>query len=406
MDWRIPLPKIRNINPTPGVHNEQPVYFLQDPLQISQTSILIPQQLGAIFMLCDGTRTLHAIHSMLISMFGIHTSKDDLKELFLAIDEAYLFKNNRFDEAHASALEAFRESPFRPAIHAGNSYPADAEELVTLLQGFQGREDDPVIDDPIRGVISPHIDFARGGSTYAYAWKPIKPIIDNFELVIIFGTDHHGTGEAFTLTRQDYATPFGILPTYQSGVDFLVDIYGEESLFAGELRHRTEHSIEFAAIWLQFLRSGEPCPILPILCDDLPVEENHEQLLPGSDSRMHEAIDAIRKVIQSKKTLIVAAGDLSHVGPAFGGQKVPKHELDELSETDHGLMKSIVAGDADKFHRLILSSENRSNVCGTAPIVNALKVLTPSWGDMIQYQQCPADGDETSWVSICAIHLH
>ncbi|MDF1500211.1 MAG: AmmeMemoRadiSam system protein B [Anaerolineales bacterium] len=406
MDWRIPLPRIRNINPMPAVHHRQQVYVLQDPFQLAEGSIIIPQELGAIFMLCDGTRTIQAVQSSLISIFGIRVSEADLRELFLAMDESCLFENERYEKAHSDALDAFRRSPFRRAIHAGVSYPTDPEELTKMLAGFQSSGEPPSTDELTRGVITPHIDFARGGSTYANAWTSLLAQLETVELVILLGTDHHGTGEIFTLTRQDYATPFGILPTYQPAVDMMVDIFGEGPLFSGELRHRTEHSIEFAAVWLHYLRDGKPCSLLPILCDDLPTRNDGKVSKPDSDPHLQAAISDLRELIRSKNTLVVAAGDLSHVGPAFGGEKVPAAALGDLNKADQDILAPIAAGEALEFHRTILSTENQTNVCGTSPFVHALNLLDPLQGRLLDYQQCPADPDETSWVSICAMHLY
>ena len=73
------------------------------------------------------------------------------------------------------------------------------------------------------------------------------------------GTDHSGN-DRFSLTRQHYATPLGVMPTDLAPVDRLATVIGEKWAFAGELRHRQEHSLELPLVWLQFLRGGEPVP--------------------------------------------------------------------------------------------------------------------------------------------------
>lgn len=405
MDWRIPLPHIRKINPMPAVHDNQQVYYLQDPLQLSQSSLLIPHELGAIFMLCDGTRTVRSIQSALLSIFGIRTSIEELEQLFTALDEAYLFQNRRYEEAYSSALETYRAAPHRPIAHAGVSYPDDPDELRRLLDGFQPEQDGTLDDASVRGVISPHIDFARGGVTYATTWNSLKEMADNIELAIILGTDHHGDGEIFTLTRQDYATPFGSLPTFQPAIDMMADIFGEQNTFAGELRHGTEHSVEFAAVWLHHIRNGKACEVIPILCDALPVSGDDEPQ-PGSDDRLSAAWSGLREYMQQRVTMVIAAGDLSHVGPAFGGSMIQQDNLGGLSTKDHEFIEEIMKGDAIGFHQLILNNGNSTNVCGTAPFVHALNLLNPTRGKLLDYRQCPADKNETSWVSICGLHLY
>jgi AmmeMemoRadiSam system protein B len=406
MDWRIPLPRIRNINPMPAVHNGQQVYYLQDPLQLSQSSILIPQELGAIFMLCNGTRTLQAVQSALLSIFGIRATHEDMKQLFEALDQAYLLDNKRYRQAYTEVLQAFRQAPYRPATHAGVSYPADPEELSQMLNGFQPIGQAPPGDQEVRGIISPHIDFARGGVTYASTWNDLEQEINDIELAIIFGTDHHGAGEIFSLTHQDYATPFGVLPTFQQGVDMLVEIFGEEAAFAGELRHKTEHSVEFAAVWMHHVRNGNACPILPILCDALPLQEESDSPRPGSEAMLTDAVAGLRELTNMKKTLVIAAGDLSHVGPAFGGKPIEGKDLEELSYADHAYINVLEQGKSDEFYEMILSNTNSTNICGTAPFVHTLNLLAPLSGRLIDYRQCEADAGKTSWVSICGMHFY
>ena len=63
------------------------------------------------------------------------------------------------------------------------------------------------------GLISPHIDYPRGWRTYARTWQLAADAVEEAELVILLGTDHGGGAGALTLTRQNYATPWGVLPT-------------------------------------------------------------------------------------------------------------------------------------------------------------------------------------------------
>ena len=115
-----------------------------------------------------------------------------------------------------------------------------------------------------QGLLSPHIDYARGGEVYAQVWKRAAQAARDAELVILLGTDHYGA-DLLTLTRQNYATPYGVLPTDAALVDRLATAIGAEAAFAGELRHRGEHSLELVAVWLHHMRGGQPVPVAPIL---------------------------------------------------------------------------------------------------------------------------------------------
>ncbi len=253
-----------------------------------------------------------------------------------------------------------------------------------------------------RGLVSPHIDYARGGAVYARVWRRSEEIVRSAELVVILGTDHHASNSALTLTRQSYATPFGVLPTDQDAVALLAAELGEEQVFADELHHRNEHSIELAAVWLHFIRSGNPCSLLPVLCGSLNgfIAAGAD---PASDSGLSQGIQRIREYITGKRALIVAAGDLAHVGPAFGGPPLDRSRRDELQAADMALIERICAGDAAGFYQAINRVGDQYNVCGLAPIYLALRLLAPAEGQLVDYDLCPADETDTSVVSVCGV---
>ena len=120
--------------------------------------------------------------------------------------------------------------------------------------------------DRLRGIICPHIDYERGGHVYAQIWRHAAASIRQAELVIILGTDHFSEGIPISLTRQDYCTPLGRLEVDQDALTPLVSMMGESAAFEGELHHRSEHSIELAAVWMQHILGDHPVKFLPILC--------------------------------------------------------------------------------------------------------------------------------------------
>ncbi len=47
--------------------------------------------------------------------------------------------------------------------------------------------------------------------------------------------------------------------------------------------------------------------------------------------------------------------------------------------------------------------EDRNNVCGLPPIYLALRLLGETAGETVAYDQCPADEENTSWVSVAGM---
>jgi len=397
------LPKLRPIDVQPVVYGGQQALLLRDPLRLNDHSMVLPRQLAPLLVLCDGTRDAGALRAALMVRFGLQVGIDAVERILAALEEALLFEGQRFEEARERVLEEFRAAPFRAPVLAGGSYPGEAAELETVLQHYLDAVDGkgPAVASS-RGLVSPHIDYPRGGPVYARIWKRAADAVCAAELVVLIGTDHSGGPGRITLTRQHYATPFGVLPTAQDVVDEVASAVGPEQVFTEELHHRTEHSIELAAVWLHHMRAGTPCELVPVLCGSFAhfVRGDAE---PTADERMARAVQVLRQAVTGRNALVIAAADLAHVGPAFGGQPVDVWGRARLQAADEEIMERMSAGDAEGFFQAIRRVGDRWNVCGLPPIYLALRVLEPVKGQQVAYERCPADQDGTSLVSICGM---
>src|SRR5262249_1628923 len=136
---------------------------------------------------------------------------------------------------------------------------------------------------------------------------------------VILGVAHQYCRNRFALTRKDFATPLGLVSTDKSYVNRIAEESGTD-LFEDELSHRTEHSIEFQVVFLQYLLGGRrPFSIVPILVgsfQDL-MEQGTE---PIDDPEVRRFVDALRRVEagSGKRVAYIGGIDLCHVGPEFG----------------------------------------------------------------------------------------
>ena len=397
-------PRLRLLDGQAILHEGIEYLHLRDPLALSGRTLLIPQHLIPLLSLMDGTRDLRGLQAVLAMRFGVRASLDDLSRLIQSLDEAVYLDNPHYLEVRKTALAEYRRTACRPSSEAGRSYPQDPIELHALLEKYLEDAHPSVNLENLRGIISPHIDFERGGAVYAKVWKQAANALPCADLVIILGTDHFSEGFPISLTRQDYCTPFGRLAVDQEAVSMLVSVLGDEDAFRGELHHRSEHSIELAAVWLQHILGGHSVKILPILVG--PIEQHIDMSgNPIQDSLLDQLIENLHLFMQKHRTFVVAAGDLAHIGPAFGGKPVTPGDLLHLYDDDRSLIKSISRGDANTFYQKIVSENDRNNVCGTAPIYIALQSFGKCAGKNLAYAACPADVDHTSYVSICGLAL-
>ena len=416
-------PQLRQLNIRWSQYEGQKVLVLQDPLRLSDNSLMVPMPLAPIMGLLDGYRDLDAIRTGFLLRTGITLSPDHVESLVKTLDEALLLENQRFFDARQQALQQYRSEPYRAPALAAVGYPEGPAELQSLFDEYcqaAGPYPEPV-DRNLAGLISPHIDYPRGWRTYARTWQLAADAVEQAELVILLGTDHGGAAGALTLTRQDYATPWGVLPTDTGLVDRLTEVLGEERAFAEEVHHIGEHSIELAAVWLHYMAQGNPKRLLPVLCGHFvpdpgsvpgpslggPNDDDTTGSEPGGVGDypgLEDALKLLAEVASSPGVLVVAAGDVSHVGPAFGdATPLDSASKTRLSATDHEWLEAACSGGGRMLAEHMLSNGDPTRICGAAPIHHMLTILGDAKGRIVDYDQCPADEDFGSLVSIAGV---
>ena len=413
-------PKLRQLNMRWAQHEGKKVLVLQDPLRLNDSSLMVPMPLAPFMGLLDGLRDLEAIRAEFLLQTGIPLPEGYAESFVETLDDALLLENQRFFAARREALEQYRSGPFRAPALAVVGYPEDPAELQNLFDAYCRRAvpDAEVGDGNLVGLISPHIDYHRGWRTYARTWQLAADAVEEAELVILLGTDHGGSAGALTLTRQSYATPWGVLPTDTDLVDRLTEVLGEERAFSEEAHHIGEHSIELAAVWLHYIAKGKPKRLLPVLCGHhLPAlasltggsgnagsgngNSGDSESDSGNFQGLWDALKLLSEVAAKPGVLVIAAGDVSHVGPAFG-DAIPMDLASKarVRSTDEQWLETACSGDSGLLAEHILTNGDATRICGAAPIHHMVTVLQGAKGRVVDYDQCSADEDFGSLVSI------
>ena len=396
-------PKLRNLNLAWSEWEGQQVLVLQDPLRLSGNALMVPGPIAPVLGLLDGTRDLDAVRIGFLLRTGVQLTPGQVVSFVQTLDDALLLDNEPFQAAEADALLSYRSNPFRPPAFAGEGYPEDHKELQRVFDeycqqaGIIGEEP----NGRLVGVISPHIDYARGWRTYVETWVRAKAAVEEADLIILLGTDHIGPVNSLTLTKQNYATPWGVLPTDIQLVERLADILGEERAFAEEVHHINEHSVELAAVWLHYMAAGEPKRLLPLLCGaDQAVAGSEE----GDTGPLRQALSYLGEVAAQPRVLVVAAGDVSHVGPAFG-DPLPLDVSDKarIRSSDEQWLQCACTGSSDLLAEHMRQQGDHTRICGAAPIHYMLAVLNGAQGRVVAYDQCPADENFGSLVSVAGV---
>ena len=367
--------------------------------------IMVPQPMAPLLALLDGQRDPDGVRVSFLLRTGVSLPPGQIESFIESLDQAFLLDNRRYQDAIQKMLLSYRSDPFRTPALAGEGYPEDEGELLTALDEYC-RPIELEATQPsgqVVGMISPHIDYARGWRTYAETWLQVREAVEAADLIILIGTDHSGSPGSLTLTRQDYATPWGILPTDVPLVGRLAIVLGEEQAFAEEVHHIKEHSIELAAVWLHYIAGRRPKRLLPILCGaDEKILSNAVGHSGNEDAGpLWDALELLAEIAAEPHVLVVAAGDISHVGPAFG-DSAPMDFADKalVRARDDEWLNVACTGSSDLLAEHMLQHGDPTRICGAAPIHYMLAVLPKARGQLVAYDQCPADEQFGSLVSV------
>jgi MEMO1 family protein len=415
-------PRLRRVESFPiSEAGGQVVFALRDPEGFSG-AVVVPYAAAVLASLMDGSRTLEEIRAEFERQFRQPLDLQDVEQLVSELDNRYFLDSDRFRARWKIEIEHYLNNPVRPAAHAGGAYSGDPEALRKQLAGLFTCDQGPgapieQVDTPISsrlcGVLSPHIDLHRGGPAFAWAYKKIIEE-SQADLFVIFGTAHNPMRNLFSVTRKHFETPLGTVETDRRFVAQLTARLkatpgGEElNLSADELAHRQEHSIEFQAVFLQYLLAGRrPFKIVPVLTGsfhDFVVQNSS----PANSPQVAAFISAMQQTASQHagKICFISGGDLAHIGQRFGDRAfLDQARLIQQAENDRELLAAACRADADGFFNHIAQQQDRHRICGLSPTYTMLQVMKPRRGELLRYDQA-VELDGTSCVSFASLAFY
>lgn len=404
---RADAPRLRAIEAVPVEHDGERYVALRDPAGYTPSVLMLPPALLEVVALFDGDHPIVDIQAALMQRHGELVTREHIEKLVTTLDEHGFLDSPAFAARRAAIDQAFLSAPRRPASHAGGAYAGEPVALRASMDAFFTSPDGPGAigaangGPPVRGLVAPHIDFHRGGPAYAWAYRELAERGDA-DLFVIFGTSHAGMSDPFALTRKDFDTPFGPARVDQDFVDALAG-RARQDCFASELAHRNEHSIEFQAVFLQYLYAGRrDVAVVPVLTSFV-----HEALVrrrrPEDDPRVRAFLDALAATVAAsrRKVAFIAGADLAHMGTRFGDPApIGPSELQTIAQEDRAMLERVEAGDADGFFESARRDNDRRRVCGLSPIYALLRALGGARGTLRRYGQWPDPHGVVTFASV------
>ena len=404
-------PKLRPLEITPFTSRGEQMLWMHDRLGIAPDAQL-PVALAPLLSLFDGTRTVAQIVTSYALKGGETLPHWFVEKIIGELDEQFFLESPRFAARCQKVRGEFAASHSRPAAHAGQSYPAEPTALRHRLGSFFKEASQlgamPLACDPakLRGIVVPHIDFTRGGAVEALAYHEL--LRGHFDVFVILGIAHCGVRYPFCAAAKDYETPLGSARADMDFVRALERRIGER-LLAEQFAHKNEHSIEFVAVFLQYLEQFKAARIVPILCGGFHDEVQH-QTSPAQNADVAQFCLALRDTVHEvekagQRVGFIASVDLAHVGPNFGDREpvTPAH-LRAIEKADREFLACVELGGAEAMHAHFARDNNARNVDAHPALYTLLLAFPELRAQLLHYTH--ADAPSKSIVSFASMVLY
>jgi AmmeMemoRadiSam system protein B len=221
----------------------------------------------------------------------------------------------------------------RQAAVAGSFYPADSDELRTVVHGLL--DSIPAHAGPApRALIVPHAGLVYSGSVAATAYARLRPLRQKFRRVLLLGPCHRMAFRGMAVSGADcFRTPLGDVPLDHAAIASI----SHPDLAVADAPHRAEHSLEVQLPFLQCVLDS--FTLVPIAV---------------GDANPDSVADVIDAYWDDPETLVVVSSDLSHYLDYRAAQR-----RDDATCNAIELLKDMRIGYAD--------------ACGATPVRGLLK---------------------------------
>lgn len=408
-------PVVRPLDVMPVMAQGQQLIMVRDPLNVMPgPALLVPDPMLMFFLeMADGKTSLGEMAQKLTMLTGQIISSGHFESMADQLDEALMLQSQRFVDALKQKYEEFMASPTRPYRVFQAPTGMDRLKMMKELGDEFRRHKMSSVSPPERldlpagsvvGVLSPHIDYQRGGEAYAWAYQALKQCGTGADTYIVLGTSHRPMAHRFAATRKDYDTPLGLVETNKELLEEIAREFGGD-LFSEEYIHADEHAIELQATYLKHTFQDRTPKIVPILVGSIE-DMLEEEGSPQRDEEVAAFAKALRTVLErhGDKVGIIGGVDFSHCGPAFGDEDTNEPEREKSIEAaDRAALAAIEKGEPDAYFDVYRHDLNANRVCSIAPIYITMEALRGrAKAKTLAYQQSNSS-DKSTLVSFASV---
>ncbi len=211
----------------------------------------------------------------------------------------------------------------RSAI-AGSWYTADKTALSKEIKSYLAQAKDISENRIVEAIIVPHAGYVYSGKCAAWSYKQLEN--KNIKRVFLLAPSHYAAFRGVSIADVDaYETPLGIVHLDKKTVSEL-----QKNSLIGNVpqAHTREHSLEIQLPFLQTVLSN--FTIIPMIIGDITPAD----------------AETVGKLIAKEfgpDDLIVASGDFTHYGAAFGYLPFRSNISESITKLDLGFLDLILA---------------------------------------------------------------
>jgi AmmeMemoRadiSam system protein B len=379
-------PQVRSLEVIPIQAQGRTGILLRDPMRLSESTVIVPENIFFIISLMDGRHSARDIQEQYMRRYGELIYTEHVEKVAAELDQNLFLESERFAAHQRRVTDEFGRSEVVSVTPAGVGDLPEGQTLEAWLDDClaAGLEADGPAGDEIQALIAPHIDLIRGRRVYGSVYRRLEGAPAD-ALYILLGTSHQPTRGLVVPTAKDFQTPLGRIKTHAPAARRLMDLAGQDGGL-DEIVHRTEHSLIFQMLFLQRLL-GE-VTILPVLCGTFsPLIEAGRT--PEEDPEVRTWLGLFSEIMaEANRTILIAGADLAHIGPMFGDAEAVDLTSALASErADETLLDAAEAKDAARFFDLVAAEGDRRRICGLAPIWWLLALSRAGTGRKVDYQQ-------------------
>jgi len=240
----------------------------------------------------------------------------------------------------------------REAAVAGTFYPANPEELQSMLHGYLAES--ATDGSPPKAMIVPHAGYIYSGPVAASGYAHLQQAADHIDQVILLGPAHRVAFSGLAASSADgFRTPLGTIPLDSAAIS---DILTLPQVHVNDEAHRLEHSLEVHLPFLQLVLNQ--FTLVPLVVGEASADE---------------VCEVIGKFWDRPGTVIIISSDLSHY-----------HDYDTAVQLDNQTASAI--------ENLALEKIGYEHACGRNP-VNGLLLYARQHGLVVHTVDLRNSGD-------------